>query len=101
MSVDKLTREVELLVERLEDFVDKALTSHRDFCEKFKTKEYTVEKCTRDLARALLVVARGYVERNIYPRIALLVAKHKITIPELSERAEKALLKLREVARAK
>ena len=96
-----MIREVELLVEHLEDFVDKALLTYREFCEKIKTSEYTVEKCTSRLAQALIPIVREYIARNIYPRIALLTVKYKITTPELSERAEKALLKLREATRAK
>ena len=45
-----MIRELELLISKLEKFVDKALTAHRELCEKIKTREYTVEKCTSRLA---------------------------------------------------
>jgi hypothetical protein len=99
MSAEGLIRELELLVSRLEEFIDKALASHREFCEKIKTREYTVEKCTSGLAWALIPIVREYIARNIYTRIATLTAKYKITIPELTERTEKTLVKLRKTAK--
>jgi hypothetical protein len=99
MSAERLLEELEILVTRLEEFVDKALITHREFCDKIKTREYTVEKCTSGLAWALIPIVRGYIARNIHPRIALLTAKYKIPIPELAERAEKTLLKLRKTAK--
>jgi hypothetical protein len=98
-SAKRLLEELEILVTQLEDFVEKALAEHRDYCEKVKTREYTVEKCTAQLARALLPVVRGYIERNIHSRAALLAAVHRVATPDLAERAEKALLKLRRAAK--
>jgi hypothetical protein len=101
VSADKLIREVELLVERLEEFVDKALVAHREYCEKVKTREYTVEKCASGLAWALTPIVTGYVARNIQSRIAMLTAKHGVVLPELYKRVEEALGKLRRAARAR
>jgi hypothetical protein len=98
-SAKRLLEELELLVAQLEDFVEKALIAHRDYCEKLKTRDYTVEKCTTQLARALLPVVRGYIERNIYSRAALLAAVHRVATPDLAERAEKTLVKLRKAAK--
>lgn len=98
-SAKRLLEELELLVSRLEDFVDTALAEHREYCEKLKTRDYTVEKCTTQLARALLPVVRGYIERNIYSRAALLAAVHRVAAPDLAERAERALVKLRKAAK--
>jgi hypothetical protein len=98
-SAKRLLEELEQLLAQLEEFIDKALLAHRDYCEKVKTREYTVEKCTTQLARALLPIVRGFINREVYSRVALLAAKHRVPAPELAERAERALLRLKQAAK--
>jgi hypothetical protein len=101
MSADRLIREVELLVSRLESFVDEALASHREYCSKLKTRDYPVERCTSALARALLVVVRGYVNRNINPRLAKLTQLQDYSAESYYTRLLRALAKLRQAAETK
>ena len=42
---------------------------------------------------------REYIARNIYTKITLLTAKYNTPTPELAERAEKTILKLRKTAK--
>jgi hypothetical protein len=81
--------------------VDKALAEHREYCSKLKTEKYPAEKCTSQLARALLVVVKGYVDRNINPRLARLTLLQGYTAENYYTRLLRAVLKLREATQAK
>jgi hypothetical protein len=94
-----IVRELEQLVTQLEDFVERSLRVHREYCEKAKTEKYTVDKCTRDLARALLPIVRGFVNSEIYSRISVLALDYKYSVGEYYGRVERALAKLKQAAR--
>ena len=97
--VGVIVRELEQLVAQLEDFVEQSLRVHRDYCEKVKTRDYTVEKCTRDLARALLPVVTGFINSEIYSRIVALALDYKYNVGDYYGRVERALLRLKQVAK--
>jgi hypothetical protein len=99
VPVGVVVRELEQLVTQLEEFVELSLRVHREYCEKVETEKYSVDKCTAQLARALLPVVRGFVNSEIYSRIVALALDYKYSVGEYYGRVERVLLKLKRAAR--